>query len=157
MILTLQYLSKDINKIDSADILSCWQWQTAEMRALIIVSFLGDIFFEGNDKAVYWLTTDNCNVTKVAENINAFDEMLNDENNIDKWFLPSLVQKLIEAGKVLTENQVYSYKIMPFIGGEYSIENIEPVDMSVHFAFSGQICEQIRDLPNGTRVKIKLK
>ncbi|MFH5972291.1 T6SS immunity protein Tdi1 domain-containing protein, partial [Clostridium perfringens] len=64
-------------------------------------------------------------------------------------------EKLITAGKTLKENEVYSYKKLPVIGGAYSIDNIDPTDMSVHFAFSGQICEQIKDLPDGTKVNIK--
>jgi hypothetical protein len=43
------------------------------------------------------------------------------------------------------------------IGGEYSVDNIEPTDMNVHFAFSGQICQQVKDLPDGTKVNIKYK
>ena len=54
----------------------------------------------------------------------------------------------------LKGNEVYSYKKLPVIGGEYSVDNMEPTDMSVHFAFSGQICEQIKDLPDGTKVNI---
>jgi Domain of unknown function (DUF1851) len=46
---------------------------------------------------------------------------------------------------------------MPMLGGEYSVENIEPVDISVHFALAGQICEQIKDLPDGTKVRIKIE
>jgi hypothetical protein len=37
------------------------------------------------------------------------------------------------------------------------VENIEPTDVSVHFAFTGQICEQIKNLPDGTKVNITVK
>jgi hypothetical protein len=66
-----------------------------------------------------------------------------------------LVEQLITAGKTLKESEVYSFKQMPVIGGEYSVDNIEPTDMSVHFAFTGQISEQIKDLPDGTKVNVK--
>jgi hypothetical protein len=72
-------------------------------------------------------------------------------------FLSPLIEKLKESGKILRDNEVYSFKVMPMLGGEYSVENIEPVDISVHFAFAGQICEQIKDLPDGTKVSIKVK
>ncbi len=75
---------------------------------------------------------------------------------MDNWFLPLLIEKLLIAGKTLKENEVYSYLKIPVIGGEYSVDNIEPTDISVHFAFCGQICEQIKDLLNGTKVSIKL-
>jgi hypothetical protein len=155
MTLNLGELTKDINKIDLDDILSWWRWRMAEMQGVVTISALGDIFFLGQDEAVYWLRTDTGDFTKVADSLEQYRQFLSDEEKIDNWFLPLLVEKLLAAGKTLKENEVYSYKILPVIGGEYSVDNIEPTDMSVHFAFSGQICEQIKDLPDGTKVNIK--
>jgi hypothetical protein len=94
-------------------------------------------------------------LTKVADNLQQYEQYLTDENKVDNWFLPLLVEQLLNAGKTLRENEVYSFKKLPVIGGEFSVDNIEPTDMSVHFAFSGQISEQIRNLPDGTKVTIK--
>ena len=125
------------------------------MQAVVTISVLGDMFLLGDDGVVYWLQTDSGNLTKIADTFEQYQQFLNDEGKIDNWFLPLLVEKLIAAGKTLKQNEVYSYKKLPVIGGEYSVDNVEPTDMSVHFAFSGQICEQIRDLPDGTQVSIK--
>ena len=38
--------------------------------------------------------------------------------------------------------------------GEYEPENFELTDIEVHFELSGQIHKQIKDLPDGTNVKI---
>jgi hypothetical protein len=148
-------LIKDTNNVDLDDICSCWQWRLNDMKAIVLITCLGDLFFIGNDESIYRLQTDGCEFTKVAANFNQFEQLINDEK-FDEWLLPQLVEQLIEAGKALKENEVYSYKKMPVIGGEYSVENIEPTDMSVHFAFCGQICEQIEDLPDGTKVGIKI-
>ncbi len=125
------------------------------MKGVVSISVLGDIFLLGNNDAVYWLQTDSGDLTKVADTLEQYEQFLNDEEKVDNWYLPSLVEKLLAVGKTLKENEVYSYKKPPIIGGEYSVENIEPTDMSVHFAFSGQICEQIANLPDGTKVNIK--
>lgn len=155
MTLTFEQLTKDITAIDLDDILSCWQWRLADMKAVVTVSTLGDIFLIGQDDAVYWLQTDCGDLTKVAETLEEYEQFLGDEENIDNWFLPLLIENLLASGKLLKDNEVYSYKKIPVLGGEYSVDNIEPTDMSVHFAFSGQICEQVKDLPNGTTVNIK--
>ena len=157
MTLTFQDLAKDITNIDVEDILSCWQWKVADMKAICTISCLGDMFFIGQDDGVYWLQTDHGELSKVAEDFQQFKEFLTDEDKIDTWFLPSLVEELIIAGKILKENEVYSYTKLPVIGGEYCVDNIIPTDISVHFALTGQIFEQIRDLPDGTNVSIKVK
>jgi len=155
MTLTLEQLTKDITNVDLDDILSCWQWKLEDIQVVVTISALGDIFLLGEDSAVYWLQTDSGNLTKVAESLGQYEQFLSEEEKVDNWFLPALVEKLLSVGKTLKENEVYSYKKIPVIGGEYSVDNIEPTDMSVHFAFSGQICEQIKDLPDGTKVNIK--
>jgi hypothetical protein len=150
-------LLKDITKIDFEDILSEWQWRIADMRAVIMVTVWGDVFFEGNDDCIYWLQTDDGSLAKVAERNEQFQSLLTEERNIDNWFLPSLLEQLYNSGKILKEDEVFSFLKMPVLGGEYTIENIAPCSMSVHFAFTGQICEQIKELPDGTKVNISLK
>lgn len=154
---TLQQLTKDITNVDLDNILSCWQWRLTGMQAVVTISSLGDLFLLGQDSAVYWLQTDRGNLIKVAENLEQYQQYLTDEDKIDNWFLPFLVEQLLNAGKTLKENEVYSFKKPTVIGGEYDIDNIEPTDMSIHFAFTGQINEQIKDLPDGTKVNIKYK
>jgi hypothetical protein len=149
---SLHNLVKEIDFIDIADITSSWQWLLGSMHAVVTISCLGDMFLLGDDNAVYWLQTDSGEMSKITENFEEYKEFLNDSEKTDEWFLSPLVEKLLDAGKTLKPNQVYSYKISPVLGGEYTVENIEPVSMSVHFSFSGQICEQIKDLPDGTRV-----
>ena len=157
MSLTINELTRDITEVDIGDILSCWMWKVADMKAVAVMTILGDLFLIGQDDAIYWLQTDIGSLTKVADNMRQFEQYLTDEDKVDNWFIPLLVEKLITAGKRLKENEVYSFKKTPVLGGEYSIDNIEPMNMSVHFAFTGQICEQIKDLPDGTKVNIKLE
>jgi hypothetical protein len=148
-------VTKDIENLDQDDILSCWRWLAPTVKSVIMVSCLGDLFLIGEDNAVYWLQTDCGKLTREAETLDEFLAFLNDEENVDNWFLPELINELVEAGKILKENEVYSYKVLPVLGGEYNVGNIEPTDISVHFALSGQICEQIKDLPDGTKVRVK--
>lgn len=153
---SIQDLTKDISNVDQENILSCWQWRIANMKSIVAISYLGDLFLIGQDDAIYWLQTDTGDLSKVADNHQQFKLFLNDENKIDNWFFPQLFEQLQSAGKILKENEVYSYKKLPVLGGEYTIDNIEPTDISVHFAFSGQICEQTKNLADGTKVNIKL-
>jgi hypothetical protein len=157
MTLTLQQVTKDLTNVDPGDLLSCWKWKVGDMKTIVVISVLGDLFLIGEGAAVYWLQTDSGNLIKVADSIQQFETYLKDSEKFDYWFLTPLVEKLIGTGKLLKQDEVYSYKKIPVIGGEYSVDNIEPTNMSVHFAISGQICEQIKDLPDGTKVSIKVK
>ena len=143
---------KDISKIDVSDICTDWQWLIDNQKEVILVSAIGDMFLLGNDNSIYWLETGTGNLTFVAENIDEFQTFLANEEMVDNWFLPELIEQLIAHGITLNENQVYSFKTPPILGGEYSLDNFEATDISVHFSISGQINEQIWDARDGTKI-----
>ncbi|WP_276133739.1 T6SS immunity protein Tdi1 domain-containing protein [Polluticoccus soli] len=149
--------AKNLDNIDTTDLLSAWGWRIDELDSIVLVTLLGDVFLLGDDGAIYWLQTDSGDLTAVADSMKEFNEMLDDEETFEEWFLTPVLEVLLDAGKTLKENEVYSYKVLPVLGGDYTVDNIEPVDIRVHFDTTGQICEQIQDLPDGTEVDINVK
>lgn len=149
--------AKNLANIDTTDLLSRWEWCTGDITSIVLVTLLGDAFLLGDDGEVYWLQTDSGDLTEVADSMEEFNEMLDDEETFEEWFLTPVLEELLDAGKTLKENEVYSYKVLPVLGGDYTVDNIEPVDIRVHFDTTGKICEQIQDLPDGTEVDINLK
>jgi hypothetical protein len=129
----MQNLIVDIQNIDPEDICSCWQWRLQGQKGIILISKLGDMFMQGEDDCIYWLQTDSGDLTKVADSIEHFEHLLSFDENLDNWFLPGLVERLVQSGKVLKQTEVYSYKVLPVIGGEYSIDNIEPTACTLPF------------------------
>jgi hypothetical protein len=155
MNLLLDDLIINISNINQSELIENWLWLIPDFKQILLISKMGDMFLSANNGHVYWLATDDGSLTKIADSKAEFEQMLTDEANIDNWFLPSLVGKLLVANKYLGKNEVYSFKKLPIIGGEYSVDNIDPVNISVHFTLTGIIHEQIKDLPDGTKVQIK--
>ncbi len=143
-------LFKDINKIDIKDICSSWQWNLFEQKSVVAISCTGDIYLTGKDGTVNWLHTGTAEIIRIANDMKDFEILLNNPKSGHFWGQTVLVEGLISKGKILKENEVYSFKIIPALGGDYSLENFEPTDISVHFALTGQINEQIRNLSDGT-------
>jgi len=152
--MTVHYnqIIKDITKIDLHEICSDWQWLLKNQYSPIMVPFSGDLFLVDKTAAVFWLDTGKGQLQQVSDNIEEFKSALEDLDNIDEWLLASTVLDLIETGMTLKENEVYSYKTMPILNGDYSLENFEATDISVHFSMTGQICRQVINLPEGTRI-----
>ena len=65
-----------------------------------------------------------------------------------------LTDACVAAGLTLGPSQCYSFKNPPILGGAYSVENVWPADLAVHYSFQADICKQAKDLPDGTKVKI---
>jgi len=141
-----------LRKINAEEIFSDWRWLLDNQKHVVLVSSIGDMFLESNDGAIYWLDAGMGELTLAAENFELFQLLLEDEEAAANWFLPDLVDQLIQEGKVLKEDQVYSFKKPPILGGNFNTSNFEVTSISVHFSILGQIHKQIWDLPDGTSV-----
>jgi len=150
-------LIKDITKIDSQDITSAWNWLIAGYKNVLMVTKFGDMFIVDANNEISWLDTGIGTLTKVASSPIQFEEFLKDPEKTATWFLTGLYLELQEQQIFLQENEVYSFQKLPLIGGQYTIDNVKPTDISVHFAINGQICEQLKNIPDGTKVRIKVE
>ena len=154
MTLKLSDLVKDKTKVDIKDICSGWTWLISTQKNVLLITIFGDIFFVGPSNEINWLDTGASTLTKVADSVEEFQKLLKDKENFANWFLTDLYTELQTKGVTLKDNEVYGYIKAPLIGGTYTLDNIEPTDISVHFFILGQIGEQTKDLPDGTKVKI---
>ncbi|NHA03830.1 DUF1851 domain-containing protein [Mucilaginibacter sp. HC2] len=143
--------SIDINYLDAY-----WKWLADDIKQILLVSKLGDVFIVRADEKVYWIATDDGSLSKVANSATEFQVLLEEPDNLDNWFLPGFLEELEVANIILEKNQVYSYKKLPVLGGEYTIDNIIPTDIKTHLQLTGAILEQIKGFPDGTHMEIRL-
>jgi hypothetical protein len=134
-----------------------WTWLIGTDKTPILVSAIGDMFLQADSKEIYWLDVGGGELKLVAVGIQEFEEKLKDIDQVNEWFMIDLTTALRLSDKKLNEGQLYSYKKLPVIGGDYAVDNFEPANMEVHFCFAGQIHKQIKDLPDGTKVNIKFE
>lgn len=156
MKITWNDLTIKFDHIDTKRLLESWDWLIGNDKKPILVSSIGDLFLVDNDGKYHWLNVGAGIIEKVAENETEFKEKLNNTEISEEWFLIELVAELKRNGLELTERKLYGYKTLPILGGKYEPENFELTDIEVHFELSGKIHKQIKDLPNGTNVEIKI-
>ena len=147
--LRLNDLVADKSKLDVARICAGWGWLLASQEDLIYISLAGDLFFCGAHEEINWLNTGSGDLIRVADNLAHFQELCEEPENLDYWFLASSVEELGRAGLVPGAGQVFGYKLLPLLGGDYSTANRELADAYLHFSLSGLICEQTKDVPEG--------
>ena len=151
-------LKIDLSKINLKILLESWEWLIGNDKKIILISTIGDAFLEDSNGICYWLNVGEGIFEKVAENITEFETKLTNNEIVEDWFLVELVEELKKSGIKLTENNIYSYKTFPILGGEYLPENFEITDIEVHFEISGQIYKQVKDLPVRTKInKVEIK
>ncbi len=60
------------------------------------------------------------------------------------------------AGCMLDFDECFGYSMPLFLGGAESADNIEVIDLEVHWHIGAQVYQQVRDLPPGTSVSFKV-
>ncbi|MHC4345289.1 MAG: T6SS immunity protein Tdi1 domain-containing protein [Planctomycetota bacterium] len=134
------------------DLLSDWRWLIGATSQPILITSLGDAFLQESDGAVYWLKVGEGSYEKIASSGDEFQRQLKSGTSIDDWFLPQLVGDILASGVRFGPNQCLSFKKPPFLSGEYERNNFEVTDLAVHFSILGQLYQQVKDLPEGTRI-----
>lgn len=152
--------SKDLSFLPSdaalAALYDSWSWLLPSGIRTVMVSTLGDVFFQAEGAAVFWLNTGTGEVENVAASRDEFIELLQTDKATE-WFMPHLIEQLMSAGKVLKPDQCYTYVTLPiFKEGKYEVANLNPVAAREHFALTGRIHKEVKGLPDGAAVTIDL-
>jgi hypothetical protein len=151
--MTLDDLTINFSHLDREALLSDWRWLIGPSKQPILVAAIGDAYVQDpEDGSVHLLDVGGGALEKIAGSVDEFRKLLADREFVTDSFVPSTIVALRNADKVLGPGQVYSYIKPPVLGGAYSVANLEPTDVSVHFSILGQIHQQVKDLPEGTPI-----
>ncbi|MGO9468295.1 MAG: DUF1851 domain-containing protein [Isosphaeraceae bacterium] len=116
----------------------------------------GDLFLVCEDGSVHMLDVGRGSLEQVANSREEFQAKVDEEDNANDWFMIPLVDQLVAEGMTLKAGECYSYKQLPVLGGDYTIENTCALPIAEHYGAYGSIHNQIKDLPDGAQVVLKV-
>jgi hypothetical protein len=158
MPITMKDLTINISGLDAESLLDDWKWAMEEPLTPVLVTAMGDVFAQGESRAVYFLDAVSGTIEHVADDGSEFQALLKDTAFVSARMYPSRIVEYRQAGLQLGPHEVYSNQQPLVLGGEDSVDNVEATDLAVHLSLHGQIHEQVKDLPPGTPVsEIKIE
>lgn len=130
-----------------------WRWLIGGQQfSIVAVTAMGSVFVADEEGIVQFLDTTEGQFTRVAESREKFESLFDSADN-RRWLLWSFfVRELLHDGVVLRKGQCYGWKVLPVLGGEPDFDNVDPTDVPAYVAMQGQLHQQARSLPGGTRV-----
>lgn len=146
----------DHQRIDWGSVSQPWQELLPKDFRVWLMNRFGDLILITDDEAVHFFDVGNGSIERVAENKEQFMERIDQEDNADNWLMISLIDQLVSAGKILQDGYCYSYLTLPVFGGEYSVNNTTMLPIAEHYGVCASIHEQIKGLPDGTKVVIEV-
>jgi hypothetical protein len=142
-----------------AEIAKEWKWLLGdESWSPVICSRLGDVFIERKSGRIDWLNCSAGTIEVASPNRGVFDKTCSaNGEEVDEWFGANFIATLHEAGKIAGEEECYLFIILPiFAQCEYKPDNIAVVPVKEVFLMSSHVHKQIADLPDGTKVQMKI-
>ena len=121
-------------------------WQDA-----LFASLFGDVFFEAAD-GCWHLDTLNGEFARVWDSREAMEASLAAPEGQDHYLLGGLAMSAERSGITLDLSEVYDLAPPPILGGPLKVENIMKMDFVVALNIAGQIHDQVRGLPPGTKI-----
>ncbi|KTE23971.1 MULTISPECIES: T6SS immunity protein Tdi1 domain-containing protein [unclassified Sphingopyxis] len=138
--------------IDVVRALEGWTWIGLEGLTVVAVSAFGETFFQTDSQEILYLDTIEGRIVAIAPSLSAFTADLQEVEKRDQLLFGGMVLAARSRGLVLSPEECYDYRIAPILGGQMDVENIEKMSFVVKLHIAGQIHEQVKDLPPGTRI-----
>jgi hypothetical protein len=133
-----------------------WGWAGIDPVEVVGATAFGNLMVE-DEQGRYWRVCPealSCEV--IAQTREALDEVSRDQAFLHDWYLQSMVDQAEEMLGLLAQGKVYHFVISPVLGGEYAIDNVRQLDHIEQLRFSGDLAREIKDLPDGAQVKLKI-
>ncbi len=146
----------DHQGFDWPHLLTSWAWLLPRQFTVWIMNRFGDLFIILDDGTVHMLDVGAGSLNKLAENRDNFRSRVDEDDNANDWLMIPLVDRLTATGIKLKKGECYSYREPPILGGDYTVENTCVVPVADHYAMFGSIHEQIKDVPDGGEIEIKI-
>ena len=133
-----------------------WGWAGIDPVEVVGATAFGNLMVE-DEQGRYWRVCPealSCEV--IAQTREALEEVSRDQAFLHDWYLQSMVDQAEEMLGPLAQGKVYHFVISPVLGGEYAIDNVRQLDHIEQLRFCGDLAREIKDLPDGAQVKLKI-
>ncbi|WP_454677075.1 T6SS immunity protein Tdi1 domain-containing protein [Achromobacter marplatensis] len=139
--------------LDSGTLLEDWSWLLGENHSPVLITAIGNVFVQNmNSGEIQLLDVGSADLVPVAGSSAEFQELIQQQDFVVQFFDAGLVGALRASGLNLSDGQLFGFKLLPSLGGEYTVENFEPTDIEVHFSLTGQLQAKISKLEPGTQI-----
>ena len=139
-----------------ADPLAEWRWKLGGSSKVIALSRSGDAFVLQPDGSVSWLDTGAGEVSPVAPSREEFGRMLESPSNATRLLLAPVVEEFVRLHGPFPAGTCLGFTQLPTLGGAYTVDNRYRLSAVEHFAVTGDLHRQLRDLPDGAKVRLRV-
>jgi len=139
-----------------ATIESAWSWAGIEPAQVVGDNDFGNLIVKDKHGRYWRLCPEDAYCKIVANDRSELDALSQDQEFLHDWNMAFLVQQAKKLLGPLRPGYKYCLKIPGVLGGEYGGSNLASVPFRELVAAFGHIAKEIKGLPNGAQVSLKI-
>ncbi len=143
-----------MNVID--EIKEAWGWIGIDPIAVVGENDFGNLIIEDSEGKYWRLCPEDLYCKIVANNREELDRLSVDQEFLADWYMEGLAEQAKDQLGVLIDGEKYCFVTPGTLGGEYAVSNIKTAPLLKMIRFSGDVANQIKELPDGAQIKLKV-
>jgi hypothetical protein len=133
-----------------------WGWTGLDPAEVVATNAFGNVIVRATDGTYWRICPEEWSCEQVARSAKEFADLCCEEGFRTDWEMTRLVELARQQFGPLPEGRCYCLKLAAVIGGKYDAANLGTISLDELISFSGDMAEQIKDVPDGGQVEIKL-
>ena len=138
------------------EIVESWGWVGVKPTEIIAENEFGNLIIKDAENKFWRLCPEDVYCEVVAESIDDYNKLINDDEFLNDWNMVVMVDEATKKLGMLKEGYKFCLAIPGILNGEYAGNNIKTAPFDEIIKWSGDLGKQIKDLPDGAEVKLKV-
>ena len=139
-----------------SEISAAWGWAGLEAAELISENEFGNLIVLDRAGRYWRMCPEDIYCEIVAWDRAAYEELVKQPDFIEDWQMEALVRVAREKLGDLALGQKYCLITPGILGGSYKAANIGTAPLIELIRFSGDLAQQLKDVPDGGEVTLKV-
>lgn len=134
-----------------------WSWKLGKPVEILATNLFGNAIVRNDAGQFFRIMPEEWQCELIAASACELEEKRKSPGFVHDWTMTRVVEIAEHAHGPLADGQVY-YLVTPgVLGGKYDAENIRKISLRELLAFSGDMAQQIDDVPDGQQIQIVVK
>ena len=138
------------------EIIASWGWVGVKPTEIVAENEFGNLILKDAEDKFWRLCPEDVYCEVVAESIDDYNKLINDDEFLHDWNMTVMVNEATEILGTLKEGYKYCMVIPGVLNGEYNGTNFKTAPLVEIIRLSGDLGKQIKDLPDGAEIKLKV-
>lgn len=133
-----------------------WGWCGLEPSEITHQNSFGNLIVRDEQMSYWRICPEELSARKIAQDESDFQLLFQSPDFAEDWAMIPMVRDTTAVFGQLSEGRVFCLQIPAVLGGKYEADNYGTISLIELISFSGDVAHQIKDVPEGAKIQIKL-